>query len=88
MYIMVLTIQYLHMDNGKCIHVHVSSYKEKPKSDFFLAKICKRFRFYIMTCAEVNVRVGEISDVVMRLRKKNITYNEKMHRVLTIALFT
>lgn len=41
-----------------------------------------------MTCAEVNVRVGEISDVVMRLRKKNITYNEKMHRVLTIALFT
>lgn len=23
-----------------------------------------------MTCAEVNVRVGEISDVVMRLRKK------------------
>lgn len=55
------------------------------KSDFFSAKICKRFR--IMTCAEVNVRVGEISDVVMRLRKK-ITYNEKMHRVLTIALFT
>lgn len=37
-------------------------------SDFFSAKICKRFR--IMTCAEVNVRVGEISDVVMRLRKK------------------
>lgn len=43
--------------------------KKNLKSDFFFsAKICKRFR--IMTCAEVNVRVGEISDVVMRLRKK------------------
>lgn len=49
-----------------------SSYTEEPKIWFFFsAKICKRFR--IMTCADVNARLGEISDVVMRLRKRNIT---------------
>lgn len=40
------------------------------KSDFFFQQRYARARFRIMTCAEVNVRVGEISDVVMRLRKK------------------
>lgn len=35
---------------------------------FFLVKICKRF--CIMICVEVNVRVGEILDVVMWFCKK------------------
>lgn len=38
------------------------------KFDFFLVKICKRF--CIMICVEVNVRVGEILDVVMWFCKK------------------
>lgn len=42
-----------------------------------------------MICAEVNVRVGEISDVVMRLRKKilhiminaSCTYNSSVYMI-------
>lgn len=58
------------MDNGKCIYVYVFFYKEEFKIWFFLVKICKRFCFYIMICVEVNVRVGEILDVVMWFCKK------------------